>query len=487
MRVLGLKGRPSPELLVLQAMGQNLLQSESAAVKRFTQDVLNRMEKPVLVCDCQGRCVFQSEIPGVLSQREENMALAGLDLGGAELRRLLDMGIPVLQFRDELIVSANHRMPVLLDIYPVPGHQGQRLGSYVVMTDLTEDHAAATWRKQVSFALDAVLSGVIGFGPDNRVTFCNRPARDLLGLMDAKVEGKTLSDLMEALGEGSRALLGALVADGEQGTREFDLSGQDGGRQFAVNVSTLPGEAGRVIVFHETTLFNEAQHQVQECEKLAAIGELAAGTAHEIRNPLTTIRGFVQILQQKAKNAGFEDITRYSDIIISEIDRVNVIIAEFLLLSKPTAASRQEIDINEIVKQVFPFVLNESLRLDFIAEMELTDDLPHVVADAEHLKQVLLNLVNNAFQAISAEGRIKIKTFIEEGGRVCLAVEDNGVGIPADVQDRLFKPFFSTKQEGTGLGLAISRRIVQDHGGEIRVKSSEGVGSTFFICLPPVI
>ncbi|HUW63509.1 MAG TPA: ATP-binding protein [Spirochaetia bacterium] len=480
-----LPGLPFPELLVLQAVGQNLLQSDSVAVKRFTLDILNRMDRSILLYDCQGQCLFYNETLTALGQREGQVVPAELDLAGRELNRLLDLGLPVLQFRDELIVAGGRRVPVLLDVYPLPGHQGQRLGSLVLVTDLTEELSTRSWREQMSFVLESVQAGVIVLGPEGKVTVCNRSARLLLELGDDAVEGRPVHNVLAAIADGPQAMLGALIEESGPGTREVEVPWVDGKRYFLVDVSSLPEGSGRVIVFHDQTRFKETEHQVRECEKLAAIGELAAGTAHEIRNPLTTIRGFVQILQQKAKNAGFEDINRYADIIINEIDRVNTIIAEFLLLAKPTVARRQEMDVNQVVDQVFPFVQNEALRLEFSAEKELQEGLPPVVGDVEQIKQVLLNLVNNAFQALSAGGGLKISTFIEDDGRVCLAVEDSGTGIPADIMDKLFKPFFSTKEEGTGLGLAISRRIVEDHGGEITVRSREGAGSTFLIYLPP--
>ncbi|MDA8337264.1 MAG: ATP-binding protein [Peptococcaceae bacterium] len=481
----GLPGRPFPELLILQAIGRNLLQSDNSAVKRFSTDIVNRMERPVLFYDRQGRCLFSNQsFKAVMG--EETVVLAELDMAGQELKYVLDMGLPVLRFRDEFVAGGGKRFPVLLDIHPVPGFLGSRLGSVVLVTCMEEELTVAAFREQTAFLLESVQAGVIGLSPQGAVMVCNRSARVFLGLGDADVEGRPLDSVLSALEGSPRSLLGALVAETGSGVREVDLAWPDGRRFFVVQSSPYSEQAGRIIVFHDLTRYKEAEHQMRECEKLAAIGELAAGTAHEIRNPLTTIRGFVQILQQKAKNAGFEDINRYAEIIINEIDRVNGIIAEFLLLAKPTAARRQDMDVNQVVEQVFAFVQNEALRLEFIAEKELQAMLPPVLADMEQIKQVLLNLVNNAFQALSPGGLVKIRTYVAEDGRVCLAVEDTGHGIPADIMDKLFKPFFSTKEEGTGLGLAISRRIVEDHGGELKVRSREGTGSTFLIYLPPV-
>jgi len=479
----GLPGWPFPEFSLLKVVGQNLLQSDSPTVRRFTLDILNRMPKPVLVCDAQGRPLFQNQAYTALGRGREEAVPAELNPACRELNRILDAGFPVLQFRDEIPTADGGRVPVLLDIYPVTGDGDRRLGALVLATDLTEEQAGRTWREQMSFVLDAVGAGVVVLDPAQNVAVFNRFARQALGMGDMPLTGGPVSRILEVLPPVPGEMLRTLLAQ-ESGSGEVQLRGPDGPCSFQVETSVGPG--GRVIVFHDLTMVKETARQIHDFEKLAAIGELAAGTAHEIRNPLTTIRGFVQILQQKAKNAGIEDINRYAEIIINEIDRVNSIIAEFLLLAKPTAVRWQQVDLNQVVEQVFPFVQNEALRLEMGAEKELQESLPPVHGDIEQIKQVLLNLVNNALQALSTGGLVKISTFLAGDGRVCLSVEDNGTGMPSDVMDKIFKPFFSTKENGTGLGLAISKRIMEDHHGEIIVKSKEGVGSTFLLCLPPM-
>jgi len=449
-------------------------------------DIADRMERPVLFLDGRGSCRFLNRACRELLGRDAAVP-AELDMAGPELNRILDLGIPVLGYRDELAGADGRRVPVLLDIYPVPDGRGTRLGAVVLVTDLSREVADAACREQTAFVLESVQAGIICLNPQGEMTFLNRAARRFLELGDGSVEGRPLAAVLSGLEGRPRSLLAALVEEGGPGVREVELPWAEGHRFFQIESSPFSEAIGRVIVFHDVTEHREAERQMREFEKLAAIGELAAGTAHEIRNPLTTIRGFVQILQQKAKNAGFEDINRYAEIIINEIDRLNGIIAEFLLLAKPTVSRRQEMDLNQVVEQVFAFVQNEALRLEFTAEKDLQEGLPPVTGDMEQIKQVLLNLVNNAFQALSPGGRLTIRTFSSDDGRVCLGVEDTGHGIAADIMDKLFKPFFSTKEEGTGLGLAISRRIVEDHGGEIKVRSREGVGSTFLVCLPPAV
>jgi nitrogen-specific signal transduction histidine kinase len=228
--------------------------------------------------------------------------------------------------------------------------------------------------------------------------------------------------------------------------------------------------------------------KMRERDRLAALGEMAAGLAHEIRNPLGAIKGAAQFLDPKRLPP---EEAEFVEVIVEEVNRLNGVVSAFLDYSRPLKQNFGPTDLNEVVTRTLKLIVNDVPATVTISE-ELAADLPRVDADAEQLKQVLINLVQNAVQALGTrEGQITIRTSLPErfgefraAEQVQLQVSDDGPGIPADQQLNIFVPFFTTKQKGTGLGLAISQRIVKNHGGTISVQSRVGEGSTFTIRLP---
>lgn len=231
--------------------------------------------------------------------------------------------------------------------------------------------------------------------------------------------------------------------------------------------------------------------KMRERDRLAALGEMAAGLAHEIRNPLGAIKGAAQCLDPR-QLPGEE--REFIEVIIDEVNRLNGVVTAFLDYSRPLKQSFGPTDLNEVVTRTMRLIQNDVPSHISLKE-ELTDGLARVDGDAEQLKQVLINLVQNAIQALAEQpGHIVIKTSKPErfsdfraAEMVQLDVSDTGPGIPTDQQLNIFVPFFTTKQKGTGLGLAICQRIVKNHGGAITVQSRSGEGTTFSIRLPALL
>ncbi len=232
--------------------------------------------------------------------------------------------------------------------------------------------------------------------------------------------------------------------------------------------------------------------QMKEKDRLAALGEMSAGLAHEIRNPLAAIKGAVQYLDpQKLPPEDRE----FLEIMIEEVNRLNGVVTQFLDYSRPLKTSMAPSSVNEVVEKTFK-LLQAEVPPNVAVELELADWLPRVQADAEQLKQVFLNLALNAFQAMPGGGRLHVSTrvardelaFWREGSRRADVVEirfrDTGPGIPDDARESIFVPFYTTKEKGTGLGLAICQRIVKAHQGSIVVRSPPGVGAELLISLP---
>ncbi len=229
--------------------------------------------------------------------------------------------------------------------------------------------------------------------------------------------------------------------------------------------------------------------RMRERDRLAALGEMSAGLAHEIRNPLGAIKGAAQCLDPKSL-PGEEG--EFLEVIVEEVNRLNGVVTAFLDYARPLKQNFGPTDLNEVITRTVRLIQND-IPANLTLKVELDDAIAKVDADAEQLKQVLINIIQNARQAIGDKpGEVTLKTVRPErfgeprfsGEQVELHVVDNGPGIPADQQLNIFVPFFTTKQKGTGLGLAICQRIVKNHGGVITVQSRSGEGSTFVVRLP---
>jgi signal transduction histidine kinase/HAMP domain-containing protein len=222
------------------------------------------------------------------------------------------------------------------------------------------------------------------------------------------------------------------------------------------------------------------QAQLIQSAKLVAIGELASNIAHEINNPLTSIIGFAELSREEDD---INDMRRSLDIIEKESLRAREIVRQLLGFARKKDLHLAEVDINDVMKEVV-MLTSAQARMGRVKIVEEYGDLPVITADADQLKQVFLNIVNNALSAMHGGGALVITTSAA-GNEALIQFADNGPGIPPDVLHRIFEPFFTTKKDkGTGLGLSISYRIIQDHGGRIDVESREGEGSTFTVRLP---
>jgi signal transduction histidine kinase len=233
--------------------------------------------------------------------------------------------------------------------------------------------------------------------------------------------------------------------------------------------------------------------RMKERDRLAALGEMAAGLAHEIRNPLGAIKGAAELLQPAQGGKIPEDAGDFLRIIVEETRRLNRVVSQFLDYARPFRGELLPLDVNEVVRKTLALLPKEERSLDI--QLDLMPDLPVVRGDAEQLRQVFLNLALNAVQALAAvsDGErhptLLISTGLRRGRagaplQIEVRFSDNGPGIAPLAHKNLFIPFFTTKEKGTGLGLPISQRIIENHGGSIEVRSRPGMGATFTVVLP---
>lgn len=231
--------------------------------------------------------------------------------------------------------------------------------------------------------------------------------------------------------------------------------------------------------------FKQIEQTAYQNDKLAMLGKISAAIAHEIRNPLTAIRGFIQLLRPHLEQLGKDE---YARIILTEIDRANDIIHEFLNSSKPTAPQKSVVSVPRLLNEVVLLTESEALMKGCQMVLNVPEDEPFVSIDVKQIKQVLLNIIKNAMDAIDEvegdhQGVIDIGAELE-GEYVNISIQDNGNGMDKGLLSRLFDPFFTTKEKGTGLGLSVSYRIIKNHRGNISVDSLKGAGTVFVITLP---
>ncbi|MGG3737121.1 ATP-binding protein [Aeribacillus pallidus] len=217
-----------------------------------------------------------------------------------------------------------------------------------------------------------------------------------------------------------------------------------------------------------------------EAQKLELIGTLAASTAHEIRNPLTGIQGLVQLLSEKYRDPQDQF---YFSVIHKEIDRINQIVSEFLILGKPTIQKVETIDLRKIITDINPIIRSEANLYNIIYNFKMPAEHVLVKCTKDQMKQVILNITRNAFEAMDAGGTLNLE--LEKWSDHCtITIQDSGVGIPKDQLDKIFEPFFTSKECGTGLGLVVCKRIIQSFNGVISIESEEGRGTIVTISLP---
>jgi PAS domain S-box-containing protein len=225
----------------------------------------------------------------------------------------------------------------------------------------------------------------------------------------------------------------------------------------------------------------QTERLLQKSEKLALLGQMAAGIAHEIRNPLTSIRGFIQLFKADQKQS------EYYDIVLTELDRINAIVGEFLVLAKPNVAVFTEKNVKILIQDVVTLISTQSILNN--VQIFIKDDgyLPMISCEENQLKQVFLNLLKNAIDAMPKGGNIYIHLMEKEEGRISIQIIDEGIGIPKERIKTLGEPFYTTKEKGTGLGLMTCFKIIESHSGELNIESEVGIGTTIKILLPTTI
>ncbi|MCP4404127.1 MAG: PAS domain-containing protein [bacterium] len=348
------------------------------------------------------------------------------------------------------------------------------------------NQAFKSMRSYTQHVVDSMANGLISLDTDGKIVTANRQAFHILALpKDAPVEGKSLSavmsihdfDLMQALEREERVL-----------ERELHCS-TAAGENIPLNLSAskLTDDEGRhlgtVLLLRDLSDVKALQERVKRSERLASLGKLAAGVAHEIRNPLGSLKGFLQYFQRKLEMQ--EQDQAYLTVMVNEVDRLNTVISHLLDFARPKEPVLRPEDAAQLVRHVLTLIEGDIQAKELELSLEIVGELPAVKMDRDQMTQVLLNIMLNAIQAGTQGGTLTIALDRnQDAGYLCISVQDSGTGIGPEALSKIFDPFFSTKKQGSGLGLAIAHTIVENHQGDIVVDSEPGKGSRFRILLP---
>jgi two-component system sensor histidine kinase PilS (NtrC family) len=339
------------------------------------------------------------------------------------------------------------------------------------------------------YVINSLLSGLITTDHNGRILTFNRAASTIIGLPAVRVIGRNVVEVLQ-LPEPVHARLRGLTAG-----RSLKVDCQHrtaSGRLIDVGLTastlTFPeGGTGYVWSFQDVTDVRRLEREARLRQRLAAVGEMAAGIAHEIRNPLASMSGSIQVLRQELPLS--EDQAQLMDIVLRESERLNDTIKSFLAYARPQRSSITRMDVRKVLQDTALLLRNNAeLRADHVIDIEVPDDPVWCEADENQIRQVVWNLATNGLRAMANGGRLRMVVKSEhapEGDEwTVLTVQDEGCGIPAEDVDNIFQPFRSSFERGTGLGLAIVHRVVTDYNGSIQVSSEVGVGTIMSVRLP---
>jgi two-component system sensor histidine kinase HydH len=340
-----------------------------------------------------------------------------------------------------------------------------------------------------AFAREVVTSlpvGLIATGPDGRIAFFNAAAEKITGIPFKQARGGLPEDVLPAHWCG---LQEALIQGEKVIEHEMECTFvPDRTVPVSVSASRIINEegilVGHVIILRDLGEIRQLQEDMRRTEKLAALGGLAAGVAHEIRNPLSSIKGMASYFGSKFPEGSAD--REAARVMTGEVDRLNRVISELLDFARPSDLTRRPTDIPLMLSHSLKLIASDAKAKNItITQQNDIDPACRPDLDADRFSQCLLNLYLNAIQAMPQGGQLHVHTRSAKDGAIHFHISDTGVGIPEEKQSQIFDPYYTTKPKGTGLGLAIVHKIVASHGGRITVKSRPGQGTRFHISLPP--
>lgn len=326
--------------------------------------------------------------------------------------------------------------------------------------------------------------GLAAFDGSGALTAFNQSAERILGLKAGEALGKQVGEILPA---NCREIFLKVTAERRMIEREIDCTIADG-RTLPLEViaTTLEEDdgvaPGYVILFRDMTEVRRLQQEVARNRRLASLGSLAAGVAHEIRNPLSSLKGFATYFRERYRDNPADRET--AEVMISEVDRLNRVINQLLEFARPLTMTLAPASLQSLIRHTLKTVEGQAREKGIAVESDLPPEIEEIPIDADRISQVLMNLCLNAIAAMEAGGILRVALGRQDEERIRISIVDTGAGIRTEDLPRVFDPYFTTKQAGTGLGLPIVQKIVEAHNGKILLASEPGKGTTATVILP---
>jgi PAS domain S-box-containing protein len=335
--------------------------------------------------------------------------------------------------------------------------------------------------------LDSLTDGVLVSDEEHNLIFVNKPAERLVPLASSEIYERRIWD---AIADEEIASFIEESLSNQESVFDEEYTLDHGGKNRTLAVSILPvvkeGHIqGNLLHLKDITERKSKEARLRRAESLASLTTLAAGVAHEIKNPLGSIGIHIQLVQKSLQE---EDIDRdrvqgYIDVVNEEVSRLNKIVVDFLFAMRPMNVELSDGDLNDVVRGVLDFVQYELETSDIELVAELAETLPKIELDDKYLKQALMNIIKNAIAAMPEGGTLRVSTE-RSGDDVQLSISDTGVGMSDEVAEKIFEPYYTTKDFGSGIGLTLVYKVIKEHLGDISVQTQEGQGTTFTLSFP---
>jgi len=398
---------------------------------------------------------------------------------------IIVLGLKMTAFEDAQHADIQHAL-IMAAIILVLG-SGTLFFIFVIQNYYLVDRTLKQTQDYTRQVVASMASGLLSVDIAGKIVSYNLLALEMLDLEEPEARGMDFKEVIDFKAAGIFQTLNQCISVLDREITYHKKSGEI--VPLALSVTPILDEndncQGAVIILRDLREIKHLEEKVRRSEKLAAIGKLAAGVAHEIRNPLSSIRGFAQYLRNTLKDHPREK--EYAETMVSEVDRINQVVTDLLTFARPLEADLTPTDVTELVERTVRLVQADARSRDVGIQMSLSD-LSKIPLDANQMTQAILNLLLNSLQAVNSGGNIEVGVKLDPSvSRLTIWVEDDGPGITQDQNEKIFDPFFTTREKGTGLGLAIVHKIVENHNGEISLQSppsGKSRGCRFTLSIP---
>ncbi|UFJ60318.1 PAS domain-containing sensor histidine kinase [Brevibacillus sedimenti] len=476
---------------------QKRVEMDGLATKELLESILQQTPDAISVIDVNGRIKRINQASEIIfGYSEEELIDRPLPFIPTHLQEEADYyhqqvlnGKRIIGLETVRIHKNGQPLHVSLSLAPIYDGEGKVIGIVGSARDITEqkrvEHRLRVSEAKYRLIAENMTDMICVYEGSGAVTYMSPSHESILGYpLDQFNQVYDFMDRVHPDDQKSvRQAIWRIGQTGEMASVEFRFL-HNGGHWVNLESRCKPivDETGRVISFmivtRDITEKKRAEELLRQSDMLSAVGQLAAGIAHEIRNPLTALRGFIQLMQSSA------EANRYCGIMLSELDRINLIVSELLLLAKPQAVKYQQREVGGILKNVLSLLDSQAILNNIQIHTRISENLPLITCEENQLKQVFINLCKNAIEAMPNGGHLRVEAEELDKGEVRIRIIDTGGGIDPEQIPRLGEPFYTTKGKGTGLGLMVSRRIIQEHGGQIVISSEPGKGTTVDVILP---